>query len=180
MKNIDGLSAYHAAALHGHFEPDIFADKLFLLGMWYDGGAFEAIERNKDGLGVLLRLKNHFRYDRLFTEKTQDQETGERETGRLGFLTSSTNKKHLITGDMDRSLRDGELVTHSIRHYSEMSTFENKNGKLEASGEHYDDCVMSLAIGWHAAQMGGRPAEILLRQKGGPTKKRKRFNTKNY
>ncbi len=184
FKSVDGMSGYHAAALHGHFEPDIFADKLVLLGLWYDGGAFQGIERNKDGLGVLLRMKNHFDYRRLFTERTQDQETGEKDTGRLGFLTSSTNKKHLITGDMDRAFRSGELVSHSIRHYSEMSTFENKNGKLEASGDHYDDSVMSLAICWHVAQTGGRPAEILLKARGhkgpGKGKKRKRFSTARF
>jgi hypothetical protein len=185
LKSADGLSGYHAAALHGHFEPDIFADKLFLLGVWYDGGAFEIIERNKDGLGVLLRLKRHYDYRRLFTEKTQEHETGDRETGRLGFLTSSTNKKHLVTGDLDRALRDGELVTHSIRHYSEMSTFENKNGKLEASGEHYDDSVISLSLAWHGAQLGGRPAEIKLKAKDGKgpgkkSKRIKRFSTSRY
>lgn len=184
IKSADGLSGYHAAALHGHFEPDIFSDKLFELGMWYDGGAFMGVERNKDGLGVLLRLKRHYDYRRLFTEKTQDQETGDRETGRLGFLTSSTNKKHLITGDMDRSFRDGELVSHSIGHYSEMSTFENKKGKLEASGDNHDDRVISLAIAWHVAQLGGRPSEILLKAKGqkGPGKRRrkKRFSTTRY
>ncbi len=185
LKSADGLSGYHAAALHGHFEPDIFADKLFLLGVWYDGGAFEIIERNKDGLGVLLRLKRHYDYRRLFTEKTQDQETGDRDTGRLGFLTSSTNKKHLVTGDLDRALRDGELVTHSIRHYSEMSTFENKGGKLEASGDHYDDSVISLSLCWHGAQLGGRPAEIRLKAKDGEGagkrhRRKKRFSTSSY
>lgn len=180
LKAEDGLGAYHAAALYGHFEPDIFADKLFLLGMWYDAGAFMGVERNKDGLGVLLRLKNHYQYRRLFTEKTQDHETGDKETGRLGFLTSSTNKKFLISGDMDRSLRDGELVTHSIRHYSEMSTFENRGGKLEASGEHFDDSVMSLAIGWHVAQQGGRPAEIYKKTESERRKKTKRFNTSHF
>lgn len=180
IKGVNGLTGYHAASLYGHFEPDIFADKLFLLAMFYDQGAFMGVERNKDGLGVLLRLKNHYNYGRLFTEKTQEHETGDKETGRLGFLTSSTNKKHLITGDVDRSLRDNELTTHSIGHFSEFSTFENKNGKLNASGNHFDDRVISISIGWHVAQQGGRPLETKLKSNDGKRKTIKRFNHSRY
>lgn len=177
VKSDDGLSGFHAAALYGQFEPDVYADKLFALGMWYDAGAFMAVERNKDGFGVLLRLQNVLGYRRLYTETVQGESDGDKSTNRLGFLTSSTNKKFLITGDLDEALRNGELISRSHAHYTEMSTFENSNGKLGATGDNHDDRVISLSLAWHIAKQGGRPAEVE------PPKKRvitKRLDTSRY
>lgn len=158
-KSNDGLSEFHAACLHGHWQPDVFADKLWLLGMWY-GGCKLAVERNKDGLGVLLRLQNHHRYSNLYTEKTQGSINGEEATDRLGFLTSSGAKKFLITGDLDNALKTNELTSLSIAHYTEFSTYENNNGVLGATGTNHDDRVIMLSICHHVSRQGGRPQMI--------------------
>lgn len=157
VKDIYGMKGRHAAALHGHFAPDIFAAKLDLLGRFYDAGALLAVERNKDGLGVLLTLRNIHEYTNLYSEKRIDSQSDE-DAERLGFYTTDT-KKFVISGDLDSALRDGELVTESSNHFSEFSTFENINGKLGARGQNFDDRVLSLSIAWHVARQLGRPRE---------------------
>jgi len=151
MKNIRGDQGVHAASLHGHWQPDIYADKLDLLGRYYDAGAIMAVERNKDGLGVILRLRNQLAYPTLWHEDEEHE--------KYGFYTTDA-KKHLITGDLDEALRTGELVTRSLNHFTEMATFENLNGKLGASGTNNDDRVIAIAIAWFIAKQLARPRAI--------------------
>lgn len=167
IRGPNGMTSKHAAALHGHFPPDIFAEKLFLLGVWYDGGAELAIERNKDGLGVILDLGNRFKYRRLY--KGGDD--------RDGWLTTAANK-FTLTGNLDEALRNGEVRTESLSHYTELSTFENNNGKLGATGQNHDDRVISLSVAHEAARNGGHVQERSI-EKGAKTKLRN-FDFKGY
>jgi hypothetical protein len=168
----DNFSKRHAAALHGHFEPDIWADKLDILGRWYDLGAEQIIERNKDGLGVCLRLRNHLGYNNLY----YDSKGGDADA-RIGFTTTA-QKKFIITGDLDKGLRTGDLVTESVNHFSEMTTFINTNGKLGATGGNNDDRVISLALAYYRIQQYGRPT---LRDFGKePLKRRAKTNLSQF
>ncbi len=133
----EAVGGIHAAALHGHWKPDIFATKLNQFGRWYYN-ALMVVERNKDGFGILLRLEGDLLYKNLFYEKKQ-------KTRELGFLTTA-NKKYLVTGDLDEALRTDELISYSINHFSEMSVFEEKDGKLGATGTNNDDRVISLSL----------------------------------
>jgi hypothetical protein len=153
---VPGTGVYHAAALRGHWTPDIYAEKLIILGEYYDGGAEIAGERNKDGLGVLLNMRKAG-YNNLFYETGAGNVSD-----RLGFLTTERSK-YVITAALDEALRTGELVTESIEHFGEMSTFLNTSGKLGAVGQDHDDRVISLAIAWHVIKQYGKPV-----QKEGP------------
>lgn len=162
----------HAASLHGHFEPDIWADKLYVLGRWYDAGCELIIERNKDGLGVCLRLRNHLGYNNLYYDKK-----GAEAEDRIGFTTTA-QKKFIITGDLDKALRDGELITESVNHFSEMTTFINTNGKLGATGGNNDDRVISLSLANFLIQQYSRPT---LRDFGRePLQKRTKINLSQF
>lgn len=167
-KDYTGMTGKHVAHLHGHFTPDVWAEKLVLLALWYDlEGTEAAVERNKDGLGVILAMRNTFKFRNIF--KGGD--------GRDGFLTTAANK-FTLTGNLDEALRNGELTTESLNHFTEFSTFENNNGKLGATGTNHDDRVMSLAIGWEAARQAGKPSE----REGGRIAKiqKELFNTRGY
>lgn len=148
VKNIRGDKGFHAAALHGHFRPDIFAEKLALLGRFYDCGALIGAERNKDGLSVILRLLNDLDYTNLYHEDAEHQ--------KFGIYTTDV-KKALFTEALDKALREGELETRSISHFTEMSTFENVNGKLGATGTNFDDRVVSLFLAWFLFLETGKP-----------------------
>jgi len=102
--NVD--DALHAAALHGHWKPDIFADKLDILGRWYHN-AFMVVERNKDGLGILLRLERDYE-----KRPKQEKDPFSAET-HLGFNTTQ-HKKYLITGDLDEAIREDEFLIKSM------------------------------------------------------------------
>ena len=159
---------YHSASLWGHFTPDVLAEKVSILGRWYDNGHELIVERNKDGLGVLINLRDNENYKNLYRA----------EDGRDGFLTKQNNK-FTITGDLDQALRDGDLVTHSVSHITELSTFENNNGKLGATGINHDDRVMSLALAYHLAMQFGRPKEQPITKKSGRVNI-DRFDTTKY
>jgi len=163
-RNIRGDHATHAAALHGHWKPDIFADKLDLLGRFYDAGAWLCIERNKDGLAVILRLLNQLNYTNIYHDDYEHE--------KLGFYTTDV-KKALITEALDKSLRDGELETLSLNHFTEMSQFENVNGKLGATGSNNDDRVISLCLAWWLVLQLGKPSAMAERRK--PVKDYRRF-----
>jgi len=154
--NENGQSVFHAAALHGHWQPDIFADKLDLLGRWYDGGCEVAVERNKDGLGVLLKLQNQLDYNNLYCDRVQGETETDKPTERLGFLTTQT-KKFTITADLDEGFRNDEIKSHSINHFTQMSTFLNKDGKIGADKSNFDDRVISMCIAYHVIKQYGRP-----------------------
>ena len=155
------------ASLHGHFTPDVWAEKITRLGFWYDGGAELGVERNKDGLGVLISCRENHNYINIYRG----------DDDRDGFLTKQSNK-FTITGDLDEALRSGELVVESINHFTELSMFENNDGKLGATGENHDDRVMSLAIAWHIIKQYGTPKEKPIGK--AERKKIKRFDTSRF
>lgn len=167
VKNIRGDHYKHAAALHGHWTVDVYAEKLALLGYYYDNGAFMVVERNKDGLGILLNLQNNIGYTNLYVDDKED----------LGHYTTDV-KKHLITGDLDEALRHDEFETESLNHFTEMSTYENKNGKLGATGSNNDDRVISLCLANFGAKETGRPSLQVEKRK--PVERTLRTRTDKY
>lgn len=184
VKNIQGDKAVHAAALHGHWTPDVFADKLDLLGRYYDAGAYMIVERNKDGFGTLLRLRKVRKYSNLYIEPEWIQikdpaKRAQKIDDYLGFNMTKA-RKHTITGDLDEALRVEELITESLNHYTEMSTFENHDGKLGATGSNNDDRVISLSLAWYIASQAGRPKARTERRQRTKSILRSRSNTSRY
>jgi len=170
-KSVDGMTSEHVASLHGHFDPDVYAEKLDLLGRWYDGGATICVELNKDGLGVVLRLKNTYHYPHIFYPDPDKQDEP-------GFRTNKQNK-FTITGDLDEALKTDGLKCISVKHLTEMSTFIHKGEKLEADGSNFDDRVISMALAFFVASRSGKPR---LRGKASTQKipNMLRTNTKGY
>jgi hypothetical protein len=156
-RNIRGDHAKLAASLHGHFKPDDWAKKLDVLGRWYDAGALMIVERNKDGLGVILKLLNDLNYYNMYHEDYDHD--------KLGYYTTDV-KKALYTEALDKALKDGDLDVYSLNHFTEMSQFENVNGKLGATGNNFDDRVISLCLAWWLARQLGKPAAKHARRKG--------------
>lgn len=144
IKNFDGETRTLAASLYGLWPPDVFADKLNLLGRWYN--ARMCVELNKDGLGIALRLLNQLRYPYMYFDSKGDP----------GFRTTKQNK-YTITGDLDETLRMDETEVKSLSHFTEMSTFISKDEKLGADAGKNDDKVISLSIANFVANKYGRP-----------------------
>ena len=152
---IDLSTWEQVAVLHGQIPPDIFGNKLFNLGSYYNW-AFIAPEVNNQGLVTTLKLRDlgYPAYLIAHHERINfDITTGEKHTyDELGWNTNAKTKP-LVISDLTQALRENLLVIHDadtlaeINHYSLLA-----DGTWGGSGGYHDDRVMSLAIGVHFAK----------------------------
>lgn len=136
-KNMEEVGGYH-----GHIRPETFSKELAKAGKYYND-ALIAVEVNNHGLTTLTHLKPI--YYRLYYRP----EFGKRvahTTENLGWKTTGKTKP-LMIDNLDKSLRDKDVVINSIEILDELSTYtEFADGKMGADGNAYDDRVMALAI----------------------------------
>lgn len=139
------------AELWGFFDPDLFAEQLFLLGKFYNN-AYVCVEANNHGMAVLTELKK--KYYNLYKHKTYDL-VRNRKTKKLGFLTTNTSKT-FVTDQHIIACREGAFRVRSNALLGEMSTFRESmsdNGKLkirEAAPGTHDDRVMAACLAYEA------------------------------
>jgi hypothetical protein len=126
---------------HGHMSPDLFAEELFKLCVWFNT-ALVAPEANNHGLTVVTALR-HLRYPKIY--RTRSLGTLKREQQqRFGWYTSVSSKP-LMIDEMVANLRSGELSLFCERTKAELETFV-RDTKGRMSGSPFDDRVVSLAI----------------------------------
>lgn len=149
------------AHLHGHMNPEDFAERLIALGLYYNR-ALLCPERNGPGLVTVTYLANRH-YPNLCKEKKAavSDEGVWSETEEYGFHTNAKTKP-MIINRLQESLRTLLLVLHDQKTLDELETYVVKNLdkdddeesksegfriKMGAEEGHRDDCVMALAIG---------------------------------
>jgi len=130
------------AEIKCHLEPDVFAEELRRLGVYYNK-AMIGVERNHPGYGVLLELRKKYKniyYMEIFEEATQTRKK------KLGWLTDPKTKP-LMVGEGDRIIREGLATIHSPELLSELMTFVRlADGKTEAQEGCFDDLVIAWLI----------------------------------
>lgn len=134
---LDKLTGEELACLHGRWEPDEFARRLWLLADLYDSQVI--VERNNHGHAVILALR-----------KLKDSRVARGEDHKRGWLTTKQTRPVGIDS-LAAAIRDGDLIIHSQAIIDEMQTFVvNEKGKPEAAEGYHDDLVMALAalFGW--------------------------------
>ena len=120
-------------------DPGTFGDALYFLGLYYNT-ALLVVEANGYGTSTINTLQK-LRYNNLFTEKVN--RTG---AGRIGFTTSVASKPKII-GHLQRSIIDDTIRLSSNRIIHEMMNFvQRESGRMEASGDNKDDCVIATAL----------------------------------
>lgn len=130
------------ALWHGHIDPDLFADQLRMLGMWY-GEALIAVEENNHGLTVLNNLKQD--YVNLYKRTNHNRLTDETKE-ELGWWTSEQTKK-LAIDNLARLIREKKLRVKSRRFIQECMTYvRDDKGATNAQQGSNDDIVMASAI----------------------------------
>lgn len=130
------------ALWHGHMDPDLFADQLELLGLYFNEAVI-AVEENNHGLAVLNRLKES--YYNLYKRTTHDKAT-DTEKEQLGWWTSEKTKA-LAIDNLARLIRTRQLGTKSKRFIQECLTYVREdNGSTNAQQGSHDDIVMASAI----------------------------------
>ncbi len=148
---IDVKTARVVAHWHGRYDPDLFGEELFGLGIFFYG-ALLAVEANNHGISVLSTLRR-LNYPKLFRSRTVGQTSTQIST-RYGFLTNKQTKP-LIIDELARCLREdfdlrcGDTLTE-LRSY-----VRDDKGKM--SGSPFDDRVMSLAIANHMREFAFMP-----------------------
>lgn len=144
------------AHLHGHMNPEDFAERLVALGYYYNR-ALLAPERNGPGLVTVTYLANR-RYPNICRQKKAVvSDSGQwSETEEYGFHTN-VKTKPLVIDQLQNALRTLLLVLHDELTLEELESYVvkqvNKEGHIEMGAEEgmRDDCVMALAIALHYA-----------------------------
>ncbi len=138
-----------AAVWHGHIDPDLFGDVAVALALLYNR-ALLAIEKNNQGLAVLLAIKK--KYGHIYYRRVEDKKTVQM-TDRIGWLTDPKTKPRMISfGRMVVRDRLGKIL--DTKTIAEMRTFaQMKNQKYEAIHGCFDDRVIALMIAYQMYRM---------------------------
>lgn len=128
---------------HGRVDPDTFTKLLNRVGRYFND-AYLGPERNNHGHAVLMGLKN-LNYPHIYVQEELDEQN-ERETAKLGWLTTKKTKP-IVISELNALLLDdnsGIMCVHTIDQC--LTYVYDKTGKMGAREGCYDDCVMSYAI----------------------------------
>ncbi len=137
---IDEKTWEEAGCLHGHWEPDIFADYLLTLSEAYKAGI--AVERNNHGHAVLATLK--LKHCPRILDGPDE---------RPGWLTNAQTKP-LSIDVLAEALRDDLCRVRTPAALDEMQIYRVLDrGKTGAPDGYHDDYVMAWAIALAVARM---------------------------
>jgi hypothetical protein len=132
------------AEWHGHVDPDRFGDILVSLGKRYNK-AFIGVERNNHGLTTLTSML-HAGYPNMYIQHDVEHRSGQKQTKKLGWLTTSKSKPKIIDR-LAADLRDGTHGICSKELIDEMKRYQiGDNGSYNAQDGYHDDRVMARAI----------------------------------
>ena len=130
-----------SAIWHGHIAPDLLAEEVMAVGMWYRN-ALCCVESNNHGLTTITELRQSG-YPNLF-RKRQLNNVNNRISQEYGWKTTRTSKP-LMIDDLSSALRNSELKINDRNTVGELRTYvRNERGSM--SGSPYDDRVMALAL----------------------------------
>lgn len=140
---IDRITGEQVATWHGKISPDLVADILYAIGRRYNK-ALLVPERNNHGMIVINKLIENG-YPDIYVEMQENPPFKSRK--RFGWLTRQNNKPQIID-NLIQELRENTIGINNRYTLEEMLTFkQDDSGKLGAEEGHFDDRVMSLAIG---------------------------------
>jgi len=138
---LDVNTGEQSAIYHAHIAPDLLAEEVFMLGLYYND-ALCCVESNNHGLTTITELR-HLNYPRLFRRRSLNQ-VSNRVSQEFGWKTTRTSKP-LMIDELGSALRNDELVLYDKFTIAELRTFvRNERGSM--SGSPYDDRVMALAL----------------------------------
>ena len=123
---------------------DAFAKELERLGYFY-GTALLGVERNNQGIAVLVVLNQLYYPNMFYREDTND--VGENSTSKLGWETTRKTRPILIT-DLAMYIRNGDLKIEDAVTINELMSFIKTLRKPmgEATAGTHDDTVIALGI----------------------------------
>ena len=134
-----------AAVYHGHCDPDVFADVIHRLAVWY-GSPTVAPEANNHGLTTISHLK--IEYSDIYRSMVYDK-TADEEREKLGWHTTPKTRPLLVDA-IKRAVRERYVDIPWRRFWDEAMNFvRHPNGKEAAREGYWDDGVIMMGILMH-------------------------------
>ncbi len=133
------------AVYHGKVDPDILADYIHKLAVYYNN-ALTAPELNNHGAVTISHLKLVYQdiYRSMVYDKIADEE---RE--KLGWLTSPKTRPYVVDA-VKKAVRERVFTCYWRRFWDEAMNFvRHPNGKEAARSGYWDDAVLMAGIGLH-------------------------------
>lgn len=154
------------AQLHGRMAPEIFADQLFNLGLFYASGSNEgmkrtptklAVENNHESGSTVLRiLKEDLKYPNLYYGRQINRRTNRTEQV-LGWRTTGETRMPMLD-ELAAMVRNDAVTILNKDTIKEMFTFvRGQDGKPQAQEGAHDDRVISAAIALQIARAARIP-----------------------
>jgi phage terminase large subunit-like protein len=133
------------AVWHGHIDPDVFADRIHRLEVYYHKPLL-APELNNDGKVVVNELK---KLDVSIYHSTVYDKEYDEEREKIGWLTSPQTRPYVVSS-IKTAVREGYLQIYWKRFVDEAMAFiRHKDGKQAARDGYWDDAVMMMGIMMH-------------------------------
>ena len=137
-----------AAEFKGKIPPDQFASVVYDVSNRFNEGMI-APENNAYGYTMLVKL-SELGYKNIYfsseKEKYQYLYGDGTNIAKAGFTTSKESRDKILA-NLEETLRNNHIKTHSSRLYQELKTFIWNGKKITAMKGYNDDLIMSLAIG---------------------------------
>lgn len=155
---LDRRTGRHVAEFRQQTDADVFAADLARLGWTYrdrqDLPAEIFVEDNNAGLLTLSKLRDEWRYPRIFHREVIDDQSRGKRTRKIGWHTDVSTRP-LILAQLGAVIREQPQRLRSEALLGELRTFVwSKNGtRGEADVGAHDDLVMAAAIGCQAFAM---------------------------
>lgn len=132
------------AMFRGKLPVDAFAKELERLGYFYNG-ALLGVERNNQGIAVLVVLNKLYYPNLYYREDVNDLE--ESSVSKIGWETNIRTRPILIT-DLGMYIRNKDIIIHDEITINELMTFVRTDDKPDGEAQPgcHDDTVISLGI----------------------------------
>lgn len=159
--DIHDEAGVQVAHYHGKIDPSSFGHLLNRIGRYYNN-AFLGVERNNHGHAVTQKLKDLEYPNQYLQEELEEQH--ERETAKVGWLTTAKSKPIIIgnLGSLILEENTGVLCVHTLDQC--LTYVYDASGKMGARDGCFDDCVMSYAIALEMNKKMPRNKQALVQQ----------------
>lgn len=143
------------AEFHGYERPNVFAEEVKKLGVYYNMAWLVVETTGGLGAAVLERLRTQIFYPKIFVDKSRPQQTEVNFFQQFGVSTTQ-NTKPLMIAAMQAMWSDDRLEVHHVETLTEMAAFTQKESKAgnyfkyEAAPGAKDDRVLATAFACYA------------------------------
>jgi len=144
------------AYFHGKIDPDLYGKCLVELARIYNGAVLVP-EVNNMGHTTLNAIKQ-MGYLKLYVRSVQDEIEANKETAKLGWVTSSKSKQKMLN-ELIRAFRDGDITILDLNLLREISTVVRENdGDVILNGK---DRTVAACLAIMGTTQSYEPATVL-------------------